>query len=252
MNKFQWRTIIFAVVLFSCCVHIAYATPPPAEGRPWYLLPNPMGPYYNQSIDSGFFVGDPYRDDGPTSVFFPRLSEYRLLRNFSFEKTGRTYISEVWYFNDGTRFKTNKDDLFHYLKKHGTITPVILDITEELARTNDPWITGLRAKHISTTQYISPETSGYFIFFSTDFFPGENYYIAYYGVVGHSDLADDTPQIKTLIMSCFPGFVEKQDYHFDPTSPATQSLPLPSVLVILAIGCTVPVSLLIQKRRRGS
>lgn len=251
MNKLYRATIIFALLLFSCCVLIASATPPPPEGRSFYLMPNPYEPYYNRSIDLGFYVGSMHYGEGISSPF-PRLSEYRGFRNFSFVKTGRTYISEVWYFNDWTRFKTNKDDLFHYLKKHGTLTPVILDITEELARTNDPWITGLRAKHISTTQYISPETSGYFIFFSTDFFPGENYYIAYYGVVGHSDLVEDTPQIKTLIMSCFPGFVEKQDYHFDPTSPATQSLPLPSVLVILAIGCTVPVSLLIQKRRRGS
>ena len=38
---------------------------------------------------------------------------------------------------------------------------------------------------------------------------------------------------------------------FERTHP-TQPTPLPSVLVILAIGCTVPVSLLIQKRRRGS
>jgi hypothetical protein len=38
---------------------------------------------------------------------------------------------------------------------------------------------------------------------------------------------------------------------FEQTHP-TQPAPLPVVLVILAIGCTVPVSMLIQKRRRGS
>jgi hypothetical protein len=38
---------------------------------------------------------------------------------------------------------------------------------------------------------------------------------------------------------------------FEQTHP-TQPAPLPVVLVILAICCTVPVSMLIQKRRRGS
>jgi hypothetical protein len=248
MNKFHWSTIFYAVLLFSYCVQIAYATPPPPEGRSFYLLPNPAGPYYNQSIDLGFNVGSTYYGDGISSPF-PRLSEYRGFRNFSFIKTGRTYISEVWYFNDWTAFKMNNDDLFHFLKTHGTLSPIVLNVTEELARTNDPWITGLHAKHINATQYIAHETSGYFIIFSTDFFPGENYYIAYYGVVGQSDLTDDTPQIKTLIMSCFPGFVEKQNHLFDPTSPVTRAVPLPVVIIILAVGCIGILAF--GQRRRG-
>jgi hypothetical protein len=248
MNKFHWITIFYAVLLFSCCVQIAHATPPPLESRPFYLLPNPTGPYDNQSIDLGFVVNSPYYDDGKLSPF-PRASEYRGFRNFSYAKTGRTYIAEVWYFNDWTAFKTNNDDLFHYLKKHGTLSPIVLNITEELTRTNDPWIAGLHAKQINATQYIANDTSGYFILFSTDYFPGENYFIAYYGVAGQSDLADDTPQIKTLIMSCFPGFVEKQNYTFDPTSTATRPAPLLVTIAILAIGCVCIFST-IQRRDR--
>lgn len=235
--------------MFSCCVQITSATPPPLESRSFYLLPNPTGPYYNQSIDLGFIAGSTYYESRISSPF-PNLSEYRGFRNFSFTKTGRTYISEVWYFNDWTTFKTSKDDLFHYLKKHGNLSPVTLEITEELARTNDPWITGLRTKQINATQYIAPETSGYFIIFSTDFFPGENYYIAYYGVDGQSDLANDTPQIKTLIMSCFPGFVEKQNYLYDLASPETLPTPLPTVPAILAISCIGLIGIYWQKRHR--
>jgi len=248
MNKFHWSTIFYAVLLFSCCVQIAQATPPPPEGRSFYLLPNPSEPYYNQSIDLGFNVGSTYNDDGISSPF-PSLSEYHGFRSFSFIKTGRTYFSEVWYFNDWTAFKTNNDDLFHFLKKHGTLSPITLNISEELALTNDPWITALHAKDINATQYIANDTSGYFIIFSTDFFPGENYYIAYYGVVEQSDLADDTPQIKTLIMSCFPGFVEKQKYAFDPTTPATHPAPVPAVFTIIAVGCIGILA--VGRRRRG-
>ncbi|MFA5414729.1 MAG: hypothetical protein WC295_04480 [Methanoregula sp.] len=248
MDKFHWSTTLCAVLLFSCCVQIAYATPPPPEGRANYLLPNPSEPYYNQSIDLGFLVDSSY-DDGKLSPF-PRLSEYRNFRNFSFTKTGRAYISEVWYFNDWTTFKTNNDELGQYLKKHGTIVPVSLDITEELALTHDPYIAGLHAKHINATKYVANETSGYFILLSTDFFPGENYFIAYYGVIGQSDLVNDTPQIKTLIMSCFPGFIENQKYIVDPTSPTNQPVPLPAGIVI---GSLLLAVLLIagRQRRRG-
>jgi len=142
MNKFHWSKIFYAVLLFSCCVQIAHATPPPPESRASYLLPNPSDPYYNQSIDLGFNVGSTYYGDGISSPF-PSLSEYRGFRNFSFTKTGRIYISEVWYFNDWTAFKTNNDDLFHYLRKHGSLSSITLNITEELVRTNDPWIDGL-------------------------------------------------------------------------------------------------------------
>ena len=250
MNKFHWSTIFFTILLFSCCVQIAYATPPPPGSRSFYLLPNPAEPYYNQSIDLGFDVGSTYNDDGISSPF-AHLSDYRGFRNFSFIKTGRIYISEVWYFNDWATFKTNNDDLFHYLKKHGTLSRITLNITEELALTNDPWITGLHAKHINATKYIANETSGYFIIFSTDFFPGENYYIAYYGVVGQSDLADDTPQIKTLIMSCFPGFVEKQNFTFDPTIPTTQPAPLPVPIVIFSLCCGTGCFIIRMKQGRS-
>lgn len=248
MNKFHWSTIFYAVLLFSCCVQIVHATPPPPEGRSFYLLPNPTGPYYNQSIDLGFDVGSTYYDDGISSPF-PHLTKYRAFRNFSYTKTGRAYISEVWYFNDWTTFKTNKDDLFQYLKKHGALSPIVLNITEELTRTNDPYITGLHAKHINATKYIAKDTSGYFIIFSTDFFPGENYFITYYGVIGQSDLVDDTPQVKTLIMSCFPGFVEKQKYSFDPIIPTNQPAPLPVTLVILAIAGIFFIAAIRKQRR---
>ncbi|PKL70696.1 MAG: hypothetical protein CVV30_04925 [Methanomicrobiales archaeon HGW-Methanomicrobiales-1] len=248
MNKFHWITIFYAVLLFSCCIQIVHATPPPPEGRSFYLLPNPTGPYYNQSIDLGFDVSSTYYDNGISSPF-PHLTEYRGFRNFSFRKTGKAYISEVWYFNDRSTFKTNKDDLFQYLKKHGTLSPIVLNITEELTRTNDPWIARLRAKQINATKYVANDTSGYFILFSTDYFPGENYYIAYYGVVGRSDLADDIPQIKTLIMSCFPGFVETQKYTFDPTTSTNQPAPLPALLPILAIACIIFIAAIRKQKK---
>ncbi|MFA4860065.1 hypothetical protein [Methanoregula sp.] len=146
------------------------------------------------------------------------MSKYRAFRSFTSLKTGKSFFSEVWYFNDWSGFKEDRKHLFAFLQQQGTITPVTLDLTENLARTGDPYVAGLHAREICVTQYSSNETSGYFLVFSTDFFPGENYYIAYYGTDGQSDLVGNNPSLKTLIMSSYPGFVENRKYTYDPST----------------------------------
>jgi hypothetical protein len=229
------RISVCIIVLILYCVLIVHATPPPPEGRAYYLIPGPVGPYYNQSIDLGFSVSSPVLNEGKSS-FFPKLSGYWLMKNFTHQKTGKIYPAEVWYFNDYAAFNSSREDLMHHLQIHGTVSPVTLDISEELALTDDPYISGLRVKNLPAMKYTGPETSGYFIFLSTDFFPGENYYIAYYGVDEQSDLEDETHQIKTLIMSCLPGFINRQNYSFDPAPPVLKSS-LPGAIVISALVC---------------
>lgn len=246
MRKFSLCTTLGVIMLVWCSVQIAHATPPPPEGRAIYLLPDPDAPYYNQSIDLGFSTSSPVYDDGRSSIF-PRLSDYWCMRNFSYGETGKNYHSEVWYFNDWTQFNTGRDNLLRYAKIHGTVSPASLDITEELARTNDPYISGLQVKQIPAAQYTASDTSGYFIFLSTDFFPGENYFIAYYSVDGQSDLVADSPQIKTLIMSCLPGFVENRTFAFNPTSPISRPGPIVVATVIIILAW-IGVVILIQRK----
>lgn len=242
------RITVCVLVLIWYSVLIVYATPPPPEGRAFYLLPDPDGPYYNQSIDLGLYGSPPVSDNGTSSII-PQLSGYWIMENYYEPKTGKDYRSEVWYFNDWTRFNTSRDDLLQYLQGHGTVSPSSLDITEELARTNDPYISGLPLKQFDVTKYSASDTSGYFVFLSTDFFPGENYYIAYYGVDGKPDPVNDTPRIKTLIMSCLPGFVNRQKFTFNPATPWNSlPAPLPAATAISAIG---GISVVFAIRRRG-
>jgi len=240
MKKSPRLLVLYTLVIICCCTQIAAATPPPPEYRVAYLLPNPVGPYYNQSVNLGFLVSSPHNSTG-TFPAFPQLSEYRASRNFTYAKTGDPYFSEVWYFNNGDSFAAGRNELMTYVQEHGTSSPVILDLSEDLARAGDPYIAGLHATRVNATAYRANDTSGYFIVFSTDFFPGENYYIAYYGTVGRSDPGNATPQIKTLIVSCFPGFVEGRAYTFDPVLPLTTTTSRPAGLSIFAAAFAVAI-----------
>ncbi|MFA6361912.1 hypothetical protein [Methanoregula sp.] len=249
MKNTSWFVVLCAIVTIGCCTQIAGATPPPPEYRAMYLLPNPAGLYYNQSVNSGFLVTSSQNTAG-ASPYFPGVSQYRAFQNFTYAKTGDPYLSEVWYFDTWDSFATGREDLTDYLQKRGTISPVTLDISGDLVRTGDPWIAGLHATRINATAYRAADTSGYFIIFSTDFFPDENYYIAYYGTAGKSDLDVATPRLKTLIMSCFPGFVEGKTYTFDPVSPENPAAFLPATVVIITICCIG--ALVILQKKRGS
>ncbi len=240
MKKFPWFVLLCALAIICCCIQITGATPPPPEYRAAYLLPNPVGPYYNQSIDLGFVV-EPSLNNTGTLPAFPKVSEYRASRNFTYTKTGDAYFSEIWYFDNGDSFAAGRNELMTYVQEHGTTTPATLDLSRDLARTGDSYIACLHATRVNATAYRAKDTAGYFIVFSTDFFPGENYYIAYYGTVGRSDPGNATPQIKTLIMSCFPGFVEGRAYTFDPVLPLTTTTSRPAGLSFFAAAFAVAI-----------
>ena len=151
----------------------------------------------------------------------PRLSKYHAFGNYTLRETGQRYLSEIWYYHEWDSFQEDRDYLFSYLREHGAVTPIILDLSDEIAGTRDPYISGLGTKQVRAYRYISDTTSGYLIIISTDFFPNQNYFIAYYGVDGRSDLSGEAPHLKALILSVFPGFVEHSTFTSDPASPQT-------------------------------
>jgi hypothetical protein len=167
--------------------------------------------------------------------------------NISCERTGDHYVSEVWYFDNWDEFRLQREHLFSYLTQHGTVSSVTLDLSEELARTNNTYLAGLKTRQVRAIKYENTTTSGYFLIFYTDIFPGPSYYIAYYGVVGSSGIQEHTPQLETLIMTTFPGLMEYQTYEINPESPMTRSTPLPVIIIILALGI---VGLIRELQRR--
>ncbi|MEN6517781.1 MAG: hypothetical protein ABFC38_06255 [Methanospirillum sp.] len=82
---------------------------------------------------------------------------------------------------------------------------------------------------INATRYEGDATSGDVLTFATNFFPGENYYIAYYGIMGPADLSEETiHRIHRLAMTSLPRFGTIGWYAFDPATPMT--LPPPPLI----------------------
>jgi hypothetical protein len=235
--------IVFCIasILLLFFITPASAGAPPPDCRPGYLLPYLHAPYINPSNGDCFYATDTY----PTNLsfrsppFFLNMSENHAFMNITCNKTGDRYVSEVWYFTDWNEFRAQREALFSYLTQHGTLSNVSLDLSEELARVNNTYISGLKTRQIDAIKYENSATSGYFVIFSTSFFPGPNYYITYYGVVESTDLQQHTPQLETLIMTTFPRFMEHQTNVYNPEFPmASQSTPFPAGIILIAIGIT--------------
>jgi len=216
-----------AFITVSVC-----ATPPPPGVRVRYLLPD-LG-NINSSVRDYLYV-----TDDPVPVF-PNLSPYYAYQNILYKKTGVHYVSEVWDFTDGNEFTTQKAHLITYLASHGTVSNTTLDMTRELSQ--------FSLRQIPVLEYQSTETSGYFVIFSADFYSGQNYYIAYYGLTGSDRLQEHSTLLNMLIMNTVPGTLEYQNYEFNSSAPlpflnpsalSPSSLQWLTIIFVIVIGVLV-------------
>lgn len=241
--------MLLIILALSCCIQNVIAEPPLPEGRPGYLLPF-HSPYANQSIgkicENGgcFSVTDIY----PTNwsfrkpPYFLNMSKYHAFLNISSDN-GDKYVSEVWYFNNWEDFREQRERLFTFLAQHGMMSNITLDLSDALNRTNNTYYTGLTNKRISAIQYINATTSGYFIIFDTHFFPGPNYYIAYYGIIGSPDLQNYSSTLDSF-MTIVPYFMEAGGTNtMNPGSPMAvpTRIPLPLVTPVGAVGIVAAI-----------
>lgn len=219
---------VFVLLLSFALVGIANATPPPPDYRAWWATTNTG--YLNTS-DAGLFV----EVDGYISrqglekrpPFLPNVSNNFFYSNFTSPEAGERYLTAVWYFNTWGGFTQGKDEMHRYLQQHGTVTPVTLNLSPELAGSNSSDLVNLSGsgqwQAIDATQYESDETSGYLLTFTMDSYPGVNYYIAYYGVVGPVDLREEAHRLHLLAMTNLPVMVLGHWYVFNPKTPMTNS-----------------------------
>jgi hypothetical protein len=258
--KLHQITVVLVFLVIICCIQGASAGAPPLKDRAGYLLPYLSTPHINQSIGDCIVGTDSFDVSGvntpgnqlPESVpFFLDLSENNAFMNISCERTGDHYVSEVWYFNNWDEFRVQREHLFHYLNQSSTISNVTLtfEYNETLATYNNSHIEKLKTQRIDAVQYISNSTSGYFIIFDSHFFPGPNYFIAYYGVVGSSDLEKYSPKLKS-IMILVPKFMDNGVPNV--INPITSmdvppEIPLPVIILIMALGI---VGLIRELQRR--
>ncbi len=218
------RLAVLALLLSSVLVAVASADPPPPSYRAQWAAPS--FDCLNASDADLFVAIDSSSSEQGLSKrppFLPDVSDAFYYCNLSAPSIGERYLVAIWYFDTLTGFTEGKDELHHYFGQHGTITPIVLNLSPEIAASSRPAIAEFsRSKQwqtINATRYESKETSGYAITFATNYFPGENYYIAYYGIVDPAELSEDTAHRLRLLATTILPVLIRGGYEFDPTNP---------------------------------
>ncbi|AKB27202.1 hypothetical protein MSSIT_0483 [Methanosarcina siciliae T4/M] len=186
------RNIVFFIFLVVAVVGV------------WFLLNFiKIGPGLppSESMPKWYIPGSWQKHEQSCTSLFPEISSYCDKRNFS----GGKFIS-VWYFDDESKFLNGEEMLYLHLEENGNVFHQELNISTELHEEierreveNFPNITSF-----NSTRYESPNTSGYFIVYERPFLKGrEDYFIAYYGIMGTTNLSEETPALKKLIAESF-------------------------------------------------
>lgn len=157
---------------------------PPSESMPKWYIPGA----WRENVEN-------------CTSSFPEISPYCNAGNYS----GGEFIN-VWYFDDESEFLKGEDMLYSHLEENGNVFHQELNISTELQEEieireveNFPNLTSF-----NVTGYESPETSGYFLVYERPFLKGrEDYFIVYYGIMGPTNLTEETPALKKLIAESF-------------------------------------------------
>ncbi|AGB01382.1 hypothetical protein [Methanoregula formicica] len=248
--------IVLIILALSSCIQGAFAGAPPYYDRPTFFIPRDFTPYVNQS-EENCTVTDAYppiqtqpsvltippdmSDSAPDisdspPPFFPDLSQDYALRNMSCNKTNDRFIAIMWYFNKWETFKEQRERLFTYLSQHGSMSNVTLTFAEARSVLDNTTSGKLTIRHINVIKYDSMNTSGYFAIFNSGYFPGPNYFIAYYGIIGSSDVDDYLPNLESFLATGY------SDDQFNPVVPmATPTIPVPTVIPFGAVAIVVMI-----------
>lgn len=174
----------------------------------WFILDTlSIGPGLppSESMPKWYIPGAWQKSEKGCTSLFPKISSYCDMGNFSGEK----FIS-VWYFDGESEFLKGEDTLYQYLNSNGSVSQQKLNISTELQErikredANSSWGPTVDSHSFNATEYESPETSGYFLVYERPFLETrEDYFIVYYGIMGLTNLTEETPELKKLIAESY-------------------------------------------------
>ncbi|HXX55749.1 MAG TPA: hypothetical protein VEI81_06620, partial [Methanoregula sp.] len=127
---------------------------------------------------------------------FPKLSDFWSNTNYRYSRTGDRFIVETRYFTDETSFSDRQKKLVAYLDARGSTARTTLELDRKTLLEFGPLNMNSTTRRIPLTRYMSGGTSGYSFTVSRPSREHPDYSIAYYGVMGSSDLSRETPLLK--------------------------------------------------------
>lgn len=159
----------------------------------------------SESMPKWYIPGAWQKNEQDCTSLFPEISSYCDTGDFS----GGKFIS-VWYFDDEAEFLKGESTLYRYLEANGNMLQQELNITTELQEeinrreADNSWGPAFGSYSFNATGYESSKTSGYFLVYERPFLKGrEDYFIAYYGIMGTANLTEKTPALKKLIAKSY-------------------------------------------------
>jgi len=130
---------------------------------------------------------------------FPSLSPmagYAMVRK---PGTNETFVAAIWYFEHQDECATSEKELSQYLKSHGQVAPVALDLSQEI----QSW--KYTSRQISSpvlkgTAFEGNDTAGYFFVIKKAIMPTrDDCFIEYFGQIGKSDLSAGSSDLRYII-----------------------------------------------------
>ena len=195
-------------------VAIGPGLPPPAGMPEWYVpgcgtrMENETLIEVRSVAEHFELIDDRIIDESPSC--FPAVSQYCGYANCRRTGSDDQYLIAAWYFDDEKKFLQSERDLYQYLEKHGRVSTVELDISEEISEeikrreNRSAWGPTFGPKSFDATKYESEITSGFFLVYKKPFLEGrDDYFIVYYGAMGSVDFSKQRPLLKKLIAASY-------------------------------------------------
>jgi len=155
----------------------------------------------NKSSDERFTRVDRHLWTNSSVLFFPGISPYRGLSNYTYVRTGDRYIVQAWYFGDQAVFRDREEELVRNLTSRGKVMTVTLDLAREIDQTKDTFYTNTTLRQFNATKFEGDATSGYFLAIEWPSRTGSMYFVAYYGVIGPRDFQESESPLRVLLVN---------------------------------------------------
>ncbi|MDD3933782.1 MAG: hypothetical protein PHP55_07970 [Methanoculleus sp.] len=197
-------TGVFGTLLLLDLLAIGPGYPPPEALQKWYI-PQPRYEYaengsmiVNRTINGDIvLLGD--IEEGCPSLF-PVFSRHCNYAMYADTGSDDRYLVVNWYFDDNADLLQAEMDLCSRLRAAGNVSFSELILSKE----PDPSQSGSIFDPVAITRFESETSSGYFTVVEKPLSPEhDDYFIAYFGVVGSAPLSDHTAALEDLMLRSY-------------------------------------------------
>lgn len=199
-----WGTISF-ILIFIFFLFIL--TLPVGPGLPQHMdfsgaVIGNVGPLCAAGDDANRLIGSDFCISQKNFLNYPKFLSLSPMAGYAvFRKAGtnETFVAATWYFENQSECATSEKELSQYLRSHGQVAPVTLDLTQEI----QSWKYAgkqIPSPVLKGTTFKGNDTAGYFFVVKNAVVPSrDDCFIEYFGHIGESDLSAGSADLRHII-----------------------------------------------------